>query len=227
MAEITKKSGGLDRRRLLVLAGCLLLVLAVVLVLSLRSGGDNSGQPGAGPARSPGPVTADGQPPASSLAEEVIEGPPLQELLAYTALAGIDGYVEQSRRADEPPLAAAVRFRVPDRAGFFWLSLLEENSVHYVDPDNNDPPYNKKLYSEPLVDRSCHVMLSDNETFILRHIPDTPPTAEDEIVASQAELIPLLVVLGVAGIENLQLVQPIPDSNCWDPEAAKSWGNSD
>ena len=195
-----------------------MLVIAVAALISSQSS-DKSGSEAAVNSEASAPASE--QTPAfapSGFEEETTEGPPLQELPVYAAAKALDGYSEQARQPGDPPTAAAIRFEVADQPGFFWLSLFDENITHYIDPNETDPPYNKKLYSSPLIGRSCHILISDNETFILRHMTDTPPTTREEIAVAQDKIIFLLADLGSAGIENLGLVQPVPDSpvTCWD-----------
>ena len=212
------KNNNKNQRLWLALAGVLLLVLLLVAVLSSRS--SDPAPSATGPASSDQGQSAESSP--VGYVKEITEGPPLQELPVYTALKGLEGYVEQARQATDPPVAAAVRFGLDDQDGFFWLSLLDENTIHYIDPANDSPAYNKKLYSMPVIGRSCYMMLTDDETFIIRHIVDTPPTTEDEIAAGLNNSISLLVGLGSAGVEGVGSVVPTSDTeiDCWDLTAS-------
>ena len=209
-----------NRRLGLGLAGLALAGLVLVLIL-IRSGGGDPATETSQPQTSDS-ATADLASSSAGPPEEVTDGPPLQELPVYEAVKNVEGYTELPHRADDPPAAAAVRFELPDKPGFFWLSLFDKTSRHYLDPNNPDPPYNKKLYSMPLISRSCHVLISDNQTFILRHLTANPPTNREEINAASNELLHLLSMLAAGGVEGLGLFEPVPSDPvpCWDSDTA-------
>ena len=83
------------------------------------------------------------------------------------------------------------------------MSLFDQNINHYIDPANDSPAYNKDLYSLPVVGHSCYILISDNKTFIIKHVVDNPPATETELAATEDSLISLLVALGSVEIKDM------------------------